>query len=474
MLTEKEHESTKSQREKKYSRTSIMAACLITAFITPFMSSALNLSVPTLEKAFDINATTVSWVVSAYTISITMFSLLMGKIADNRGHNTLFRMGIAGFGIASFLCIMSPNVYLLVALRFLQGVFAAMMFATNNSILVRSYPPEMKGKVLGYSISATYIGLTTGPVLGGFLDNTLGWESVFFCAMIASIVAYAASVQAARAQEQLGIEEITGSSKPDVPGTIIYFGAVFLSLFGMTEWTVLSCGKYLFLLGTLCFVLFFLFESKRTDPLVRVTLFTESRAFTFSSLAALLNYAATFAVSYIMSIYLQVVMGLPSATAGIILIATPACQALFSPMMGSLSDRKSPSVLASIGMGISGVGLLLYAGITEHTPLGLLILLMCVMGFGFAMFSSPNMNAILSCVNEEEYGVANSIIATMRTYGQSTGMAVLNVVTGLFLGSSSLDLAPKEQLMTVVHASFLMFALLCGVGLIFSLIRNRK
>lgn len=462
------------KNEKIYSRKSIMAACLITAFITPFMSSSLNLSVPTLEKAFEINATTVSWVVSAYTISITMFSLLMGKIADNRGHNLLFRMGIAGFGIASFLCIMSPNVYLLVALRFLQGVFAAMMFATNNSILVRSYPPEMKGKVLGYSISATYIGLTTGPVLGGFLDNTLGWESVFFCAMIASIIAFASAVQAARAQEQLGIEEIIGSSRPDIPGTIIYFGAVFLSLFGMTEWTVLSCGKYLFLAGILCFILFFLFESRRTDPLVRVTLFTGSRAFTFSSLAALLNYAATFAVSYIMSIYLQVVMGLPSATAGIILIATPACQALFSSMMGSLSDRKSPSMLASIGMGISGVGLLLYSGINENTPLWLLIALMCVMGFGFAMFSSPNMNAILSCVDEEEYGIANSIIATMRTYGQSTGMAVLNVVTGMILGSASLDLAPKHQLMTVVHASFLMFAILCGVGLIFSLIRNRK
>jgi nitrate/nitrite transporter NarK len=224
--------------------------------------------------------------------------------------------------------------------------------------------------------------------------------------------------------------------------------------------------------GLIALAVFFVYESRRDDPLMKVSMFRRSRTFTFSCLAALLNYGATFAISYTVSIYLQVIIGISSARAGLILITMPAVQALFSPLTGSMSDRVRPGILASIGMGICMCTLLLFSRLGEGTQMVYIIMTLCLTGFGFAMFSSPNTNAILSCVDREDYGVANSIIATMRTYGQSSGMAILSVITAAMLGSGSLETSSHADILAMMHTSFMVFAVLSVIGLFFSLARD--
>ena len=446
---------------------------MITSFMTTFMSSALNLSVPALESYFGVSAAAISWIVSAYTISVAAMSLPFGRIADITSRRRVFLTGIAGFGILSVMCVFVTHIGILITLRALMGCCGAMIFSTNNAILISSYPHEVQGKVLGYSVAATYTGLTAGPVVGGVLNSTLGWRSIFIVSAIVSAAAFTAAFLAPSARED-------GAADPhgfDATGALLYIGSIVASLYGLTNLDNGAVSVVILAAGIAALVLFFVHESRRESqglsPVMKVSMFRSSRTFTFSCLAALLNYGATFAISYTISIYLQVILGIPSGRAGLVLITMPAIQALFSPLTGSLSDRIRPSVLASSGMGLCALTLLLFSRINATTSFAYIITALCITGLGFALFSSPNTNAILSCVDKSDYGVANSIIATMRTYGQSSGMAILSVITSVYLGTGSLENSPASDIIAMMHTAFLLFAGLCIAGLFFSLARDK-
>lgn len=448
----------------------VLASAMITSFMTTFMSSALNLSVPALESFFGVSAATISWIVSAYTIAVAATSLPMGKIADITSRRRMFLTGITGFGTLSAACIFVRHIGALIALRALMGACAGMIFSTNNAILISSYPPDKRGHVIGYSTAATYVGLTAGPVLGGILNSTLGWRSIFAASVIVSAAALTAALRSG--YRDAGAVS-SGGAGFDSAGAGLYMFAIVTSLYGMSNLGSSVAGAFAFGLGIAVLAVFFIHESRHSDPVMKVTMFSRSRTFTFSCLAALLNYGATFAISYTMSIYLQVILGIPSGRAGLILITMPAIQAVFSPLMGGLSDRIRPAVLASIGMGICVMTLLMFSRVNEGTPLALVMAALCLTGLGFAFFSSPNTNAILSCVDPGDYGVTNSIVATMRTYGQSSGMAILSVITVSVLGSGSLEASPAADILRMMHIAFLIFAALSLLGLFFSLARDR-
>lgn len=451
----------------------ILAAAMITSFMITFMGSALNLSVPSLEKYFGVNAAYVSWIVSSYTIAVAAMSLPMGKVSDVTSRRNVFLIGIGGFGILSAASIFAPTIGVLMILRALAGICSAMIFATNNSILISAFPRNVQGKMLGYSVAAVYIGLTAGPVVGGLLNSAFGWRSIFAASAVVSVIAFLTAFSAVPKDDRA-----SHPSGLDSAGILLYISAIALSLFGMTLLGSNSTAPFMLAVGLILLVVFFIHESRREQKeknvIMRVSMFRQSRTFTFSNLAALLNYGATFAISYEMSIYLQVILGIPSGRAGLMLIVMPAAQALLSPLTGSLSDRVRPSVLASSGMGICALTLLFYSRIDESTSVLFIMIVMCITGMGFALFSSPNTNAILSCVSKEDYGVANSIIATMRTYGQSSGMAVLSCITAIVLGSGTLETSPHADILSMMHISFITFACICVVGLFFSLSRDSK
>ena len=445
---------------------------MITSFMTTFMSSALNLSVPSLESYFGVNAAYVSWIVSSYTIAVAAMSLPMGKVSDVTSRRTVFLTGIAGFGILSAISIFTPSIGVLMLLRALSGTCAAMIFATNNAILISAFPHSVQGKMLGYSVAATYIGLTAGPVAGGLLNSSFGWRSIFAASAAISAMAFLAAFKAV--PKDAPASHVSGV---DTAGIVLYISSIVLSLIGMTSLGSGDTAPYMLAVGIIILVLFFLHEGRREktekNTIMRVSMFRQSRTFTFSCLAALLNYGATFAISYEMSIYLQVILGIPSGKAGLMLITMPAAQALLSPLTGSLSDRIRPSVLASTGMGVCAVTLLLYSRIDGDSSIFYVMSVMGMTGMGFALFSSPNTNAILSCVSKKDYGVANSIIATMRTYGQSSGMAVLSSITAVVLGTGTLETSPHTDILHMMHVSFITFACICVLGLFFSLARDR-
>lgn len=454
--------------DKKVQRAALQVAVL-TAFLTTFSASCMNMSVPNMESDFQVNAAAIGWVMTAYIMATAAMSIPFGKIADVKGRRKVMVTGICGYMISSLVLFFVPQFGLLIAARVIQGVFSSMLFATNNAILISVYPPEKKGQMLGISISSTYIGLAAGPVLGGFINHYLGWRFIF---LITAVLAGIAFILALRGVPRIPVEE--NHKKPDILGNILFVAAIVISLYGLSNLSVMKFGWLILVIGLVIGALFVVLELKADNPVVRISMFTKCRAFTFSNFAALLNYASTYAISYLMSIYLQLVKGFDSQVAGIIMVSMPIVQAIFTPYMGKLSDRVKPHKLASLGMGVCAIGLVLFALLGVNTSLGFIIVALLICGMGYAIFSSPNTNAILSLVKKEEYAIANSILSTMRTVGQSISMAVVTIVVGMTLGNVALEHSSPEQLVNTMHIMFVICVIMCVAGVFLSLQRRKE
>ena len=213
-------------------------------------------------------------------------------------------------------------------------------------------------------------------------------------------------------------------------------------------------------------------ETRVAQPVFEVRLFTRNRVFAFSCLAALIHYSATFGVTFLISLFLQYIKGFAPQDAGLIMIAQPVMMTLFSPFAGKLSDRIEPRVIASLGMGITSAGLLLLSTVSAGTSAGFIIACLMTLGFGFALFSSPNMNAIMSSVEKKYYGIASGSVGTMRLLGQILSMAIATLMFALFIGRTQITPAQYPAFIQSVRTALLIFAGLCICGVYFSLSRG--
>ncbi len=451
----------------------ILKVAMLTSFLTTFMGSALNLSIPNLEADFQVGATLIGWVVTSYTLSVAALSVPFGKVADAAGRRKVLLSGVGLFCFFTLACAFAWNIWVLLGLRILQGISASMIFATNNAILISAHAPSERGRVLGLSTAAVYVGLSLGPVIGGFLNHHFDWHAIFYLSSAVGLVTLTLAIKGIPAGFDAEHGGASGGAKLDVPGNLLYIACIVISLYGLTNLSTMDYAWAILLSGLAVGAAFVRVELKVENPVIRISMFTGDKAFAFSNVAALLNYGSTFAISYLMSIYLQVVMGYTSQTAGLILIAQPVMQALFSPMMGKLSDRIAPYKLATAGMGCCVIGLTLFFCVGVDTSLLFIFAALILSGFGFALFSSPNSNAIMACVQPQDYSVANSILATMRTVGQSASMAVVTIVVGFTMGSQALADASPADLVGTMHIIFGIFICLSLVGVVLSMQRRK-
>ncbi|MCQ4635513.1 MFS transporter [Anaerovorax odorimutans] len=451
---------------EKDQKTTIFVV-ITTAFVTTFTGSALNLSIPDMGQHFNVSASFVGWLVTAYMLTVAALSVPFGRIADLTCRKRILVIGILIFSLSSTASVFGISMWMLIGLRILQGLGGAMIFSTNTAVLISAFPGKDRGKVLGYSIASTYVGLSAGPVIGGFLNHNFGWRSIF---VLTAVIGYVVLVIAWSKLPKDSCE--SKGANYDILGNVLYIGMIVLTMYGLSDFGMELIPILLVACGLLLGVIFVRHELKMEDPVVQVRIFKSNIAYSFSNLAALLNYGATFAIGYLMSIYLQVVMGYSSQAAGFILIAQPALMAILSPYTGRLSDRISPFKLASFGMGLCAAGVLIFAFVGLHTPLWVIIGALVITGVGFAFFSSPNTNAVMACVEAKDYGVASSILATMRSIGHTSSMVIVTVIVSRYMGSQALADAPPELLIKTMHTAFLIFAVVCAVGVFISLKRK--
>lgn len=349
----------------------------------------------------------------------------------------------------------------------MQGIGASMVFGTSTAILTSAFAVGERGKVLGVNVAAVYTGLSLGPFLGGLLTQHLGWRSVFLmnvpCGLIiVALVFWMLKEEWIEAKDE----------KFDFAGSIIYGITLLAIMYGFSLLPRTS-GALLLLTGVVGLVAFVTLETKVESPVLDVKVFRNNRVFAFSNLAALINYSATFAVSFLLSIYLQYVKGLSPQSAGLILVSQPITQTIFSPFAGRLSDRIEPQIVASIGMTFTAIGLSMVTFLSEGTGFEFIIASLVLLGFGFALFSSPNTNAVMSSVEKKSYGVASSTLATMRLTGQMLSMGITTLIFSIYIGRIQITPEYYSLLLKSTRIAFVVFAGLCFCGVFASLARGR-
>jgi EmrB/QacA subfamily drug resistance transporter len=456
-----------SARPAANERVALVVATLA-SFLTPFMGSATNVALPAIGREMSLDAVALSWVATAYLLSAAVFLLPFGKLADIHGRKRVFVVGLLVYTATSLACGLAPSFRFLLAGRVAQGLGGGMIFGTSVALLTSIFPPGRRGLALGVNVAAVYLGLSLGPPLGGVLTDQLGWRSVFL-----ANVALGAAAAAMAAWGLVGEWRQSPGDRLDGPGAALYGIGLSALMYGLGL-PPSATGAGLVAAGGTSLVAFVAWERRAAHPMLDMALFAENRVFAFSNLAALVNYAATFAVGFLLSLYLQSVRGLGAQAAGGLLAVQPLVQAGLSPFAGRLSDRVDPRVVASSGMGLIAVGLALLALVGAATPLALVVGCLALLGAGFGLFSSPNTNAVMGSVDARFYGVASATLATVRLVGQMLSMGAASLVLALFVGRQAVGPERAPEFVAGMRTAFALYALLCVAGVFASLARGRS
>lgn len=448
-------------------KTAVLVAACMSSFITPFLTSSVTVALPTINSEFAIpDQALLGWIVTGFLLSAAIFIVPFGRIADIYGRKKVFLAGLLVVTISSLLCSISGNVYMLIAFRMVEGAGSAMIFGTSIAILSSVFPAKERGRVLGINVAAVYLGLSLGPLLGGIITSYAGWRFIYVAVAVYALLAFQLARKKIKEEWRCGQEGAF-----DVTGSILYAAMLFTLIYGLTLIPDRMGALLLFIAGGIM-ILFFRWENENANPVLKVKVFRNNVIFLFSNLAALINYSATAAVAFLLSLYLQYMKGLGPDAAGLILIAQPVVQVILSPLAGRLSDRIEPRIVASTGMGFCVFGLALFASLEPATPLESIIAGLILMGLGFALFASPNTNAIMSSVDRCDYGVASGMVSTMRLIGQLLSLGIVMLIFSIIMGHVEISSENIDMLMASIKIAFAIFASLCLLGTVFSLARG--
>ena len=439
-------------------------------FMAPFMSSGVNIALPAIGAYYHATTFQLSLVSMLYLLGLGCMLLPTGQLADLHGRKRIYTIGITGLFLTSLVITICPNITAFLVVRLFQGVANALVTTSSFAILSSVVPPERRGKSLGIAIAFTYAGLSAGPVLGGILVQYLHWKSIFWLSSIIGILGLALGKKSLRG-EWWGDR----SQEFDYKGSMSFALTLAFLTMGIAGKKWLGSLSSIFLLASFTgAVVFVLLEKKVKSPVLPVRFLFSNRPFSLSALASLLNYAASFNIIFFFSLYLQSVRGYSAQHAGLLLMIQTLIQCLLSPWAGKLADRIYPGKIATFGMGLCALALLLAWRIDADSSIVFAVAVFVVMGIGFALFSSPNTTLIMNSVPRGLYGMASSLTAIARSLGMLAGMAISTWLVEFFMGHTTINPQTQAAFMDTMHWAMIVFACICFMGIFCSMGRLRQ
>jgi len=388
--------------------------------------SVVNTILPLLSRELGASVAGIEWVTTIYLLVISALLLIVGRAGDLYGHKIVY---LAGFGIfiaGSALCGASRSLQMLIAMRAVQAVGAAMIYANAPAILTKAFPAERRGGALGAQATFTYLGLTAGPSLGGWLASAFGWRSVFYINVPVGLLAVG-----------LATRVIVGDrpeSKPerfDFAGAALFTSGLVALLIALNQGHDLGWFSPpivgLFIAAIALLVSFIAIERRSASPMLDLTLF-HNRVFSAASASALMNYVCTYAVLFVVPFLLIQGRGLDTRHAGLLMTAQPIVMALVAPLAGAWSDRIGSRILATAGMLVLTVGLLLLGTFAPNASLPMLALALAVIGVGIGLFTTPNNSALMGAAPPHRQGIASGVLASSRNVGMVLGVGLAGAV----------------------------------------------
>ncbi len=423
--------------------TIVIAVSFITSFFAVFLSNGIIIGVPAIAQEFAMNNVIQNWVPTIFFLVVAVFTVPAGQISGKFGVKKTLLAGVVLYLLASVGACLSFSTETFLVFRILQGAGVAFLNVSAMAMVVQAVKPQNRGKALGFTVTGVYLATSLSPVICGFLVQNLGWRSMFYFVipfLVLCIILMVLKIP--------GEWKTYEKDKIDKTGSILYGIGILAFIYGFTTLTTTN-GLIITIIGIVMLIIFGAYELRQKSPVFNMNLF-KNKKFTSSNIAALCSYIAVMVITTILNYHFQYVRGWNAQMSGLILIITPIIMAIMAPNAGKLSDRIHPQKLAAIGMAIATVAMLILTFLTRDTPLYLVVVAMILQGFGMGLFSSPNMNAIMSSVPPKDAPTASASQATMRTIGQTMSLGLLTLIFAWVMGS--LELAPQYASM-IVQAS---------------------
>jgi EmrB/QacA subfamily drug resistance transporter len=437
----------------------VLLAIGIGTFMSALDGSVVNTILPVVTDYFKTDVATIEWVVTTYLLVVSGLLLSVGRLGDLRGNKVAYIWGFVIFVLGSGLCGSAPSPVFLIIARGLQAIGAAMLFANSPAILTKNFPASQRGQALGLQGAMTYLGLTTGPFLGGWLADTFGWHSVFYINIPIGMLAIWLSASIIPRDTPSGQTE-----RFDLPGALTFMVGLVTLLFALNQGHTLGWTSPLILgLFTASFLILGLFtriEMRAPAPMLDLSLF-KRRVFTMSTISPILNYICVYSVLFLTPFYLIQGRGLSASQAGLILTAQPILMAFTAPFSGRISDRIGSRIPTTLGMLVMAGGLFLVSRLTLESPFWMVVLGLAIGGLGTGLFVAPNNSALMGDAPRNRQGIAAGVLALARNVGMVLGIGLTGAIFTTYLSRGN-----PGNATTLVHAfnAGLLFA--SGVALL--------
>jgi EmrB/QacA subfamily drug resistance transporter len=404
----------------------VLFAIGIGTFMAALDGSVVNTVLPVISSFFETDIAHIQWVVIVYMLVLSGLLLSFGRLGDMRGHKRVYVLGFGVFVAASALCGLAPNATALIGFRGLQALGAAMLSANSPAILTKTFPAEQRGQALGLLATMTYLGLTVGPSLGGWLAFSFSWRWIFYINVPVGVVAILLSLRY--------IPNDKGSNSRerfDIAGSSVFIIGLVALLLGLNQgylWGWFSTPILALLGGAAAFLGFFIYLQRTVPhPMLDLSLF-RVRLFSVSVFSAVINYICIFSVIFLLPFYLIQGRGFSTAEAGLLLTAQPIIMALVAPVSGSLSDKIGAHLLTILGMLILGTGLVFMSFLGPDSSHQQIITGLAWVGLGTGIFISPNNSALMGSAPRARQGIAAGILATARNAGMALGVGISGAI----------------------------------------------
>ncbi len=407
------------------------------SFLTPFTSSLISFAVPKIAGTFHSNFIDIVWVPMAYLIALPTFMILLGRLSDMYGRIRFYRIGFLIFSLGALLAATANDIYFLILSSFVMGFGGALIGTNATAIISIVYPREKRGWALGINAMSVYLGLTMAPVLGGILNQFFSWQAIFLINIPIAVVAFILTFIYMKSSK---IDFARKKEKIDLMGALLFTIGILSTVL------YLSLGQiydfldtiYLLIIGIAVIVSFVFYERRIENPMLDISLFTTNRTFSAANFTAFLNYVSTFSITFIFSIFLQMILGYPPFAAGMILMIEPVLMVIFSPISGRMSDRYGSRGIASIGMLVIAIAFFILAFVNVKSGILSMVIPLGILGVGFGLFSAPNTNSVMGSVESNRAGVASGTLGTMRFTGQLLSLALASAILSVSIPHSML------------------------------------
>lgn len=462
--------------EKTYEKNKwpILLIVVMSTFMATLDSSIVNVALPQMARAMDVDTSQIQLVVTSYLIVIVGIILIFGKLGDMLGKTKVFTVGIALFTLGSLLCGITSVFPVLIGARIVQAVGAAATMANNQGIIAQVFPATERGRALGFVGTSVALGSLVGPGLGGIIVGASSWEYIFLINVPVGVVALFLAIKLLPRSDR----KVTG--KLDMLGAGLFMLSIVPLFVALGQAQSLGFANPLILAGfsvsIVSFIGFILVEQRRENPLIPLEIF-KNKLFSLSIFCAFITFVGIFCNNIIQPFYLQDVMIYKPEQAGFIMMIFPLILTVVSPVSGHLSDKIGSELLTFIGLLLISLGLFLMSTLTEQSTLMTMVVFIVILSVGMGLFQSPNNSLVMSTVARDQLGIAGSINALARNMGMVCGIAL---ATNLLYGSMSAELGYRVtdyvdgQNVAFINGMRIVYitaAVICLIGAVLTLLR---